>query len=305
MPSRSTHFTVIIPVFNGEDYLREAIYSVLDAALEHKVEVIVVDDGSTDSTPTILREFGARISLITQKNSGEAQAVNTGLSICSGEIVMVLSADDRLVGPEAFEGVRELFLNQRNLAAAFANWRVIDNQGNRLREVFLPEYSHQEFIGASRCIPGPGTFFRRSLGESIGGRNPKWKYVSDFDFWLRLADRGNFVSRQVFAAEWRTHENSTSVSQVNLRMFEETHQVMSDFLRNHPQSGSLEKRALANAYINSAILMVRNPTLPGRRYLLKALRSSLKTTLIERFGDFVLVAGLPFTEMLLKKRDRQ
>jgi len=302
--SLPTHFTVIMPVFNGEDFLREALASVLDSALNHQVEIIVVDDGSTDSTPTILREFGARISVITQRNLGEAKAVNTALSASSGELVMVLSADDRLVGPEAFEGVRELFLNQRNLAAAFANWRVIDNQGNRLQEIVLPEYSRQELIGGSRCIPGPGTFFRRSLGVSIGGRNPKWRYVSDFDFWLRLSEKGDFVSRKVFAAEWRTHENSTSVSQVNLRMFEETHQVMRDFLRKHPQSHSLEKRALANAHVNSATLMVRNPKLPGRRYLLKALRSSLKTTLVERFGDFVLVSGLPFTAMLLRKRNR-
>ena len=294
---------MIIPVFNGEDYLREAINSVLDAAVDYQVEVIVVDDGSTDSTPKILQEYGGSISIITQKNSGEAAAVNTALSNSSGELVMVLSADDRLVGPESFEGVRELFLRQRNLAAAFANWRVIDQQGNRLQDIVVPEYSRQEFIGRSRCIPGPGTFFRRSLGASIGGRNSQWRYVSDFDFWLRLSEKGDFVSRNVFAAEWRTHKNSTSISQVNLRMFDETHQVMRDFLRKHPQNDSLTKRALANAYINSATLIVRNPSLPGRRYLLKALHMSVKTTLLERLGDFVLVVGFPFTAMLIRKRN--
>jgi glycosyltransferase involved in cell wall biosynthesis len=298
----SNHFTVIIPVFNGEDYLSEAIYSVLDASVGYEVEIIVVDDGSTDSTQAILQKFAARISIIKQENSGEAAAVNAALSLSSGEIVLVLSADDRLVGPEAFEGVRELFSSQRNLAAAYANWRIIDHQGNRLKEIVLPEYSRQELIGRSRCIPGPGTFFRRSHGESIGGRSTQWRYVSDFDFWLRLAETGDFISRNVFAAEWRTHEKSTSVSQVNLRMFEEHHEVMRDFLKKHPQDPSLEKRALANAYVNSATLMGHNPALPGRRYLLRALRSSMKTTLLERLIDFVLVAGLPFTSMQFRKK---
>ena len=85
--------SVIIPVYNGEEYLAEAIDSVL-AQTHHPFEIIVVDDGSTDGTATVASRFKEHIRYIYQSNSGPAAARNRGLRIARGEVFGFLDADD-------------------------------------------------------------------------------------------------------------------------------------------------------------------------------------------------------------------
>jgi glycosyltransferase involved in cell wall biosynthesis len=85
--------SVIVPVYNGERFLREAIESIL-AQTYSPIEVIVVDDGSTDDTAEIARSFGDRVRCIRQANAGPAVARNNGLAAATGEFVAFLDADD-------------------------------------------------------------------------------------------------------------------------------------------------------------------------------------------------------------------
>ena len=90
--------SVIIPVYNAEKYLRACLDSVLNQ-VGFSVEVICVDDGSTDDSPAILREYAARdprVTVLTQTNQGPGVARNAGLAVAKGEYVMFLDADDRL-----------------------------------------------------------------------------------------------------------------------------------------------------------------------------------------------------------------
>ena len=89
-----TKISVILPVFNGERFIAKAIESVLDQSLKD-FELIIVDDGSTDSTREVIDSFDdERIILISQPNQGPGQARNSGLEVASGEYVMFLDADD-------------------------------------------------------------------------------------------------------------------------------------------------------------------------------------------------------------------
>src|SRR5262249_2428536 len=83
----------IVPVFNGERYLREALDSIL-AQTYQPLELIVLDDGSTDGTAALVAGYGERIRYLWQANAGEAGARNRGLSIAQGEFVAFLDADD-------------------------------------------------------------------------------------------------------------------------------------------------------------------------------------------------------------------
>ena len=84
----------IIPVYNGADFLAEAVTSVL-AQRHPALEVVVVDDGSTDDTPRVAASFGERVRYVRQDNAGPAVARNTGLAKTRGELVAFLDADDR------------------------------------------------------------------------------------------------------------------------------------------------------------------------------------------------------------------
>lgn len=85
--------TCIVPVFNGESYLSETLDSLL-AQSYHPIEIIVVDDGSTDGTPAIVRRYGQQIRYLRQANAGAATARNLGLTAARGEFVAFLDADD-------------------------------------------------------------------------------------------------------------------------------------------------------------------------------------------------------------------
>ena len=89
-----TDISIILPVFNGEKFIGKAIESVLNQSL-NDFELIIVNDGSTDSTLDIITSFDdERIKVIDQNNKGPGQARNNGLEIASGEYVMFLDADD-------------------------------------------------------------------------------------------------------------------------------------------------------------------------------------------------------------------
>ena len=83
----------VIPVWNGEKYLGEAIQSVLDQTYSN-IELVIVDDGSTDGTPDVIASFTNRVTSIRQEQSGPAAARNTGISASKGEIVAFLDSDD-------------------------------------------------------------------------------------------------------------------------------------------------------------------------------------------------------------------
>ena len=85
--------SVIIPVYNSREYLAEAIQSVLDQSLE-SVEIIAVNDGSTDGSLEVLESFGDRIRIMSQKNSGQGAARNRALALASGDFVYFMDSDD-------------------------------------------------------------------------------------------------------------------------------------------------------------------------------------------------------------------
>lgn len=85
--------TCIIPVYNGERYLGEAIESILDQTY-HPIEIVVVDDGSTDATATIVAGFGTRVRYLFQTNAGQVSAMNHGVRAASGDLIASLDADD-------------------------------------------------------------------------------------------------------------------------------------------------------------------------------------------------------------------
>jgi hypothetical protein len=131
---------------------------------------------------------------------------------------------------------------------------MIDESGNFLFEMKTLEFSRETLIGRFICIPGPGAVFRKDVAVSIGGRNPGYKFVSDYDFWLRLSQYGDFRRIPKTLAMWRKHSNSTSFKSRNSEMANERILVTQKFLEDYPQTSSIEKSARANSLFNAALL---------------------------------------------------
>ena len=262
--------SVITPVYNGEKYIKETIDSVIDAIGESNIEYLVVDDGSIDTTPAILKSYGNEIKVITQPNEGESSAVNTGFNNALGDFVLVVSADDPLFTSEIFKGVEEFFDKNPGIAVWYPSWNMIDHEGKFLRTVNVEEYSEDKLIGRFICLPGPGAFIRKRDALVIGGRRKKWKYVGDYDFWLRISRMGELKKRDEVLAQWRYHDDSTSISQRGIRMFRERIAVTEEFISEFKISKPLSRMARAHAYYFAAILSFHSKDVNGKQALFKA-----------------------------------
>ena len=262
--------TIITAVYNGEAYIEETINSVLSAASEISFEYLVIDDGSTDGTASILAKFDKKIRVITKNNSGESASVTIGFQEALGEFVMVLSADDPLFTPKIFENVFEQFQTDENLVAVYPDWRMIGSEGEVLKIIKVPDYSDDLMIGQCKTLPGPGVIIRKSAALKIGGRRKKWVFVGDYDFWLRLSTVGEIRHRSEVLAQWRMHPGSTSISKRGPGMAMERIAVVEDFLTENQVSPTLRRKALGTAYYMAARLIFFDSKVKGKKYLFKA-----------------------------------
>ena len=267
-----TTFSVIVPVYNGEKYIRETLDSIIRTTANFESEIIVVNDGSTDRTEEILKSYGGIISLINQDNKGEASAVNSGILASKGEFGLIVSADDPLLTELLFSEANKIFETEPYCLAAYPDWQMIDNQGQIIKNVICSDFSTEEMIGQFKCLPGPGTIFRLSFAKQINGRNVTYKFTSDYDFWLRLSQFGYFKHIPKIFAQWRHHSDSTSINSRGIEMANERISVITNFLNEFPQNEFLSRQALASAYYNAALLAFFNKLIPGRKWMVHAFK---------------------------------
>jgi glycosyltransferase involved in cell wall biosynthesis len=297
MKDQLPKITVITPVFNGEKYILETVKSVISVIANRSVEYIVVDDGSRDKTLQILETFGRQIHIVSQPNGGESAAVNTGLRTAQGEYILVVNSDDPLPNGDIFEGVDDFFVNNPTVVAWYPSWKMIDDRGSLIVETHVLEYSDELMIGESKCLPGPGTIFRKDVALKIGGRDKRWRFVSDFDFWLRLSREGTLVKREGILAQWRSHDGATSVALRGRDMAKERIEVIENFVANYKIKKSLEDTAISSAYYSAALLSFYSKDVPAKRYLIKALSTNRRLIKGGKVKEYLYIALLPFSRI--------
>jgi len=264
--------SVITAVYNGSDYIEETVKSVLKCCSDIDFEYIVLNDGSTDNTLEILKKYENRIRIIDKSNSGESDTVSIGFKEASGHLLLVVSADDPLFTEQLFTNVFEQFNQNENLMAIYPDWQMIDAGGNVIKVINVPDYSDELLIGRCITLPGPGVVFRKSAALKLNGRNPKWTFVGDYDFWLRLSRLGEIRHRPEVLAQWRHHPSSTSVSKRGLKMAQERIQVVEEFLDSNLVHKRLKHMALGNAYYMAARISFFDKNIPAKKYLFISLK---------------------------------
>lgn len=299
MAKERIQLTIITAVYNGEDYIEDTINSVLKFAKAIQFQYIVVNDGSTDHTSEILNSFGDKIEVIHQSNAGESTAVNVGIENAKGDCCLVISADDPILTSKLFENVLDDFERDSNLAAVYPDWQMIDEIGNPIKVIKVPDYSDELLIGRCRTLPGPGVIFRTSFAQQIGGRRSKWTFVGDYDFWLRLSRIGEIRHRPEVLAQWRCHANSTSVTKRGLKMANERIAVIEDFLKNNQIDTAIGRMALGTSYYMAARLCFFSSEVPGRRYLIKAFKYRRGLVEESQLQVIAYILLLPISRMIL------
>lgn len=186
-----TLVSVVIPTFNRSHLIRDTLDSVLSQSYPH-LEIIVVDDGSTDNTLNLLSEYGQGIRVIHQSNQGEGSARNTGIRESKGEYVSFVDSDDLWL-PNKIEAQIDLISRYSDLKWVYSDAEFFDGTtgnrtclssqvnrlyaGNVLRKLFLEDF-----------IPSPTPLIHRDIFDEVGGFGA-FPRAADWDMWLRIAAR--------------------------------------------------------------------------------------------------------------------
>lgn len=189
--------SIIMPVYNGEKYIKEAIESIINQTYSNW-ELLIVDDGSTDNTASIIKEFNdSRIKYMYQKNQGPSAARNKGLDLAEGNYIAFIDADDMYVNEKLEKQVAYLEENS-DVDIVYNDIKVIDES---TEEHYLLKseggYSNgNDFLAMllfRQIIPAPHTILcRRRCFENGVRYNSYYLHAEDYDLTLRLAKSNKF-----------------------------------------------------------------------------------------------------------------
>jgi glycosyltransferase involved in cell wall biosynthesis len=206
--------TVIIPTLNSAAFLETALCS-LAAQRGVTFEVVVVDGGSADGTIEILRRHEAVLPLrwISEADHGQADAINKGLRMSSGEIVSWLNADDALL-PGALAQVRQVFAADEGLDMLSGLGILTGPSGQFVRVIPVTPIQRLDDLYRFGCyILQPSTFLRRRVFEQHGPLDIEFEFAMDFEYYLRIGRTVRYQFRPELLSRFRLHPASKSVSQ--------------------------------------------------------------------------------------------
>ena len=267
--------SVITPAYNRASFLKETIESVISQDYPN-MQYIVLDDGSTDNTKEILRQYAGRFYWTSHPNMGEARTVNKGFSMAEGEIVGVVNSDDPLL-PRAISTVVGAMTAKPDTIVAYPDWDMIDAEGQKIQHIQTYEYDYLNMLRWHHCVPGPGTFFKKSVIDELAGRDTQFRYVADFDFWLRAGLLGQFLRVPQTLATFRWHAGGASLRDQGVVMAEEhirlVRKIFSMGNLTRPVK-AVRREAFGSAYYIAAVTLGTSSPDLQKTYFRKALALS-------------------------------
>lgn len=296
--------SVITPTHNRAALLPETIESVLDQRWP-QLEYIVVDDGSTDGTDRVLARYSRWITVLTLPNGGEAAAVNRGFEASQGDLIVTVNSDDPLL-PGYFETAVAFMREHQHMLAGYPDWKVIGADSMPTTEVRAQDFDYIRMLQDHQAAPGPAALMRRRALEITDGRNPRYRFVSDLDFWLRLGLHGPIARIPHTLATWRDHPGALSKSDRGDRMALEQTQVIEELFARPDlpdDIARLKAEAVSSAHYAAGVVLMDSTPSAARAHFFHAARLSPRTAFSGRRALLVL-AGLLLPAPILEPARR-
>ncbi len=262
--------SLVVPAFNAARFVRETIDSIL-AQTYHPIELIVIDDGSSDGTADILAAYGGAVHQERQENRGQSATLTRGWNLASGALLGYVSADDRL-RPDAVERVAAALAARPDAVLAYPDFGLIDAESRAIGTVRVPDYDVTLLVGRCQCLPGPGALFRRAAWQRMGPWDEGLRQVPDLDFYLRLCLAGPFLRVPETLADYRIHAGAITYSPVARGRADEPIRMMERFFARSdlpPDLARLGGSAHAHALMLSGLMhgRARRPAAAAARFL--------------------------------------
>lgn len=201
--------SIVTPSFNQGRYLDEAIRSVLEQDYP-RIEHIVVDGGSSDETLEVLERY-PQLRWVSEPDRGQADAINKGFGLATGEIFGWLNADDYYL-PGALTAAVDV-LREGRCGLVHGGWRQVDEDGSLIKDVDPVEFDYLRQLERANRVAQPGAFFTREAFEAVGGVDAGLRYAMDYELWLKIGKRFGVAHVDRILAAYRFHPASKTVAE--------------------------------------------------------------------------------------------
>ncbi len=208
--------SVVIPCYNREAYIAQTVDSVLGQTWEN-IELVVVDDGSTDGSRDVLSGYGDRIRVMAHpggENRGQSASINMGLKHTDGEYVAILDSDDYWM-PEKIEKQARYLMTHPDVGLVYANGWIVDARGERQFRRYKPN-RHRELNEPGRVLMDcyfalpSNALFRRSILSESGLFDESLRTAQDHDMAIRVAEHARLAYLPEELWCYRRHDDSVS-----------------------------------------------------------------------------------------------
>ena len=208
--------SVIIPTYNRENMIGYAIKSVLNQTFKN-LEIIVVDDGSTDNTEEIIRGFkDKRVKYIKKykKNRGISVARNVGIKIARGKYIALLDSDDKWLPEKLDKQIKILQDGSPELGVVYSNSCYIDESGKNINKLPKPKklegYIYEDLLGGNYVGTPSTVLIRKECFQQVGLFDDLLNAQADWDMWIRIAKYYRFTLIKTPLVRYRLHSNQLS-----------------------------------------------------------------------------------------------
>jgi glycosyltransferase involved in cell wall biosynthesis len=204
-------FSIVTPSYNQAAFLEQTLRSVLEQGYP-AIEYLVADGASTDGSPEIIRGYASQLAWwVSEKDGGQAQAINKGFARASGEYVAWLNSDD-LYLPGALQAAAQAFAEHPEVGLVFGDVVSIDGAGDTINVMKFGPRGLDELL-CFNIISQPGVFLRRSVLAQTGLLDESFHYLLDHHLWLRAAQAAGTLYLPQRLAAARFHAEAKNVAQ--------------------------------------------------------------------------------------------
>jgi GT2 family glycosyltransferase len=239
--------SIITPSYNQASYLEQTIQSVLGQDYP-RVEYLVIDGASTDGSVEIVKKYENRLAYwISEKDRGQADAINKGLARAKGDILAWLNSDDYYL-PNTISAVVKCFEENPDVVMVYGDMLAVNGNGQTINVIKYKQLALEDLI-CFQIIGQSSVFFRRSALEKTGLLDTSFHFMLDHHLWIRLAQQGRILHvPQVWSAA-RYHAEAKNRARA-AEFGREAFRVM-EWAKTQPSLGeefsSVERRAVASA----------------------------------------------------------
>lgn len=302
-----TIVSIITPSFNQASYLEQTIRSVLNQDYAD-IEYIVIDGGSTDGSVEIIKKYASRLAYwVSEKDSGQADAINKGMARAKGEIIAWINSDD-YYWPSVVAFAVKAFDKNPDALLIYADMLAMDEHGQTFNLFRYPQLTLEDLL-SFQIIGQPAVFMRRAAFEKAGGLDTSFHFLLDHHLWIRIAAQGRILHVPQMWAAARYHaeaKNRAKASEFGREAFRILQFVEQD-ANLAPTLAKIKRRATASAHrVDARYLLDGGQPAASLTAWTRALFIHPPTALarLNLFGSALLnLVGLDFLrKSVLKKR---